>query len=125
MAAHAEYASQPFNSLTPTRHGFIYRLRKLPMPAYFATLHCFTHEPGALPDLVRIAFGSSSDRNGYGPIRAGFTDLSDIQRAVAEDRNRATLGGANFLRLGLVSPTYTVVDAHPTKRPRRWLWRPR
>ena len=100
VATPAEHARQLFNSITASRPGLICRVSKLPMPAYLVTPHCVTHEPGALPDLVRIAFGSGSDRNGYSPIRAGFTNLSDMRRAVAEDWNRATLGGANYFRLG-------------------------
>ena len=37
--------------------------------------------------------------------------------------NRVMSGWANYFRLGQVSPAYTVVDRHATKRLRQWFCR--
>ena len=77
----------------------------------------------ALSDLVRRAFGSTGDRNGYSQIRPAFTNPLDMRRTVAECRNRATFIGANYFRPGWVGPAWAVVDAYATKRPRQLPWR--
>ena len=77
----------------------------------------------ALSGLVRRAVGGTGDRNGYSRIRAGFTNPIDMQRTVAERRNRATLVGANYFRSGWGDPARSVVDAYATKRPRQRPWR--
>ena len=40
-----------------------------------------------------------------------------------ERSNRATLGWANYSRLGQVAPPYAAIDAQATKRLRQWLCR--
>ena len=80
-------------------------------------------------DTGRMYIGT---RPSAGNVRSICRKISELTQAryglldegeIVERSNRATLGWANYSRLGQVAPPYAAIDAQATKRLRQWLCR--